>query len=86
MTRFIARYAGQAFWLGKTKIKFRKGIYQTDNPEIIAFLKKQRECTIVPGTEPTPAPVQQAEHPSAHPEHIAPAASSAKESRAKKGE
>lgn len=65
MALFQSKYDGQAYWLGKTKIKFRKGKFQTDDPATIVFLKKQTgECTLVPGTDAPPsdaapvAPVQ----------------------------
>jgi hypothetical protein len=77
MAQFQAQAAGQAFWLGKKKIKFHKGIYQTDDQAVIAFLKKQKECVIVPGTdapppqEVVPAPASAPVQPEPSPEPVA---------------
>jgi hypothetical protein len=63
MAVFQSKYAGQAFWLGSKKIKFRKGMYQTDDQAEVTFLSKQKACILVPAPQvsapaPASAPVQ----------------------------
>lgn len=58
---FQSRWLGLTKWLGSTKIKFSKGIYQTSDEKVAAFLRQQKECSEVvskPAEKPAEEPAK----------------------------
>jgi hypothetical protein len=67
--RFRSRWFGFTVWHGSRKIKFSKGFYETAEPVVADFLRKQKEVTEISDTpvagafvapaaaEPEPVPV-----------------------------
>lgn len=53
--RFRSRWLGLTKWIGNKKIKFSKGFYETTEPNVADFLRKQKECVEI--TETPAAPV-----------------------------
>jgi hypothetical protein len=41
---FNSRWLGYTVWNGRQKIKFSKGRYETNDPSVAAFLRKDKEC------------------------------------------
>lgn len=45
--RFESQWLGLTKWLGNQKIKFAKGVFETNDEKVAAFLRNQKECSEV---------------------------------------
>jgi len=66
MFQFYSKFHGFTVWTGQKKIKFSKGIYNTAEPSVAEFLRKQKECSeiikpvaVVPVEPPTEKPADE---------------------------
>ena len=56
--RFESQWLGLTKWLGNQKIKFVKGVFETNDEKVATFLRAQKECSEVikeAAKEPAPA-------------------------------
>jgi hypothetical protein len=61
MFAFQSQFGSFTVWLGSKKLRFKAGMFFTEDPAVAEYLRKQKECVEIkkeiPNAQPTPVTI-----------------------------